>query len=247
MQDEANEGTPRPRINLFLYKGKFSSGKKVEAGGDLFEDYLLTYHEEDFIPIRERFNKNRKSSFDQIMINYLLSIGLQNEECLDILAVWQTLIDFNGGILSHGPDKTIERVRIYHSRELPPFKDIRITNFENKELLECTEIAVITNDLLSYAGYNSFFADGVTYPQPDNPDGHNFVIIRSKTDPTKYIFIDNSFHALSPKNNQNPQIRLPFCSILSSNQIISLEDGDNIICSFLGQDHVYRIGLPYWS
>lgn len=251
MDESSSEKTRLKNRNVFLHAGPFQDRQKISVGFSFFYEYNLEYRTEDFQPLRQYLSKEIEKSNYTPQENQQLQLlrnqpRLTKSEAKTLLAIWNTLVNFDGKGLSGDQRQPGERIRIYkEGDDLRLNNPVRIGDFNQKGIMECAEIATVTHDLFSHLpDYDSFFIKGVTSSGAVKPEPHAFVIIKDKKNPLRYILVDNSFHVKQELPN-GEYFRMPFCSVLRPEQKTLLEDGKNITVNMYGESHQYRIGTAH--
>lgn len=224
-------------------------GEKRNIGFSMFEESYLTYSEHDkqlLDNLWQTVSENPDSY--RAYVSSLSDPSLTEEETLFIARAAATVVALNGQQIGEGIANQ-EQFKILDQKRIKAYKDtdignvVSLTDIQGKGIIMCAEASLVGQGLSQYAkGYHVASADVVSRADTDLAEGHqiNFLI---NDDESRVILFDMAYGVMREVSDK--KMLMPYVALLTREQIMGFENGQNVTLESMGEKRVYRIGTRH--
>ncbi len=237
-----------PPNSDFLHH-RLNAGDKYFIGFTMFEDYYLTYSNQDQKIMADLWHHTlTEPSLYQVYANQLYDSSLTEGEILFIAQVAATIRSFNGGQIGEGIANE-EQLKALSKKRLQTYKDtdldrtVTLSNIQGQGIVACAEASLMAQALSQYAkGYHIVSADVVSRADTESAAGHGFNFLINDEE-SRIIVFDIAYGVV--REIDGARILVPYVALLTVGQIERFENGQNVTIESMGERRVYRIGTPF--
>jgi len=224
-------------------------GEKRNLGFSMFEEYYITYSDKDKQLLANLWQSiSDKHDSYQIYTSQLSDMTLTEAEISFIARAAATTVSLNGsqigeGISSQEQLKELSQKRIGAYKDTDMNRVVSLSDIQGKGIIMCAEASLVGQGLSQYAeGYHVASADVVSRADTDLAEGHqiNFLI---NDDESRVILFDMAYGV--KRGVSDKKMLIPYVALLTREQIMGFENGQNVTVESMGEKRVYRIGTRH--
>ncbi|MBD3280387.1 hypothetical protein GF389_02590 [Candidatus Dojkabacteria bacterium] len=230
---------------LFHHEGAFEDGAKIAKSTVLSgAERFLVVDNEDFGSLKEQYREACDKYGAIFPAERIFPNGMSGEQASRIVAVAETITNFNGGLpYDHTTDQNLA---VYVGDEqgdrLARDGNATIKQFECRRAMMCTEMGLIAQQLLSDDEEMTYISGSVDMNRDGRYEGHGFNIIKPASEEYPAAILDVA-NPIETRQEDGTIVLTQYCAPLTAEQFEQFKNGDpvEVVYKDTVRDYSYSI------